>query len=87
MINVEGNYCYFFTKEKKIVLKLSMKRVLKQINNYNNFLKIHRSYVLNIKVVTNFNSKDNTISVIGIDVPVGRIYRGKIMKVLKEILK
>ncbi len=87
LINVEGNYCYFFTKEKKFVLKLSMKRVLKKINDGKIFLKIHRNYVIHKKAITNFNSKDSTISVNGNNVPVGRIYREKVMKVLKEVLK
>ncbi len=86
-INVEGNYCYFFTKEKKFVLKLSMKKVLKKINEHKIFLKIHRNYVIHKQAITNFNSKDGTISVNGNNVPVGRIYREKVMKVLKEVLK
>ena len=85
-INVEGNYCYFFTKEKKFVLKLSMKRVLEKINDYKVFLKIHRNYVVHKKAITNFNSKDSTIFINGINIPVGRNYREQVMKVLKEVL-
>ena len=87
LIKVEGNYCYFFTKEKKFVLKLSMKKVLKKINYHKLFLKIHRNYVIHKKAITNFNSKDSTISVNGNNIPVGRNYREKVMKILKEVLK
>ena len=42
-IKVDGNYCYFFTINKKYVLKLSMKKVLVLINKQDKFLKIHRN--------------------------------------------
>lgn len=85
-ITVEGNYCYFFTQEKKFVLKLSMKKVINKINKEKKFLKVHRNFVINKKAITNFNSKDSTISVNENNVLVGRNYREKVMLVLKETL-
>lgn len=83
-IEVDGNYCYFFTEDRKFVLKLSMKRVLDKINEKDNFLKIHRKFVIHKKYISNFNSKNNTIQLNEEDIPVGRVYRNKVMDFLKE---
>ncbi len=83
-IQVDGNYCYFFTEEKKYVMKLSMKRVLNQINEKDTFLKIHRKFVIHKKYIKNFNSKNNTIQLNEADIPVGRLYRKKVLEILKE---
>ncbi len=83
-IQVDGNYCYFFTEEKKFVHKLSMKRVLNQINEKDKFLKIHRKYAIHKSQLKNFDSKNNTIHLNEEDIPVGRNYRNKVMEFLKE---
>ncbi len=84
-IEVDGNYCYFFLKEKKFVLKQSLKRVIEQINKGNEFLKVHRKFVMHKKYITNFNAKTNTIHLNGVDISVGRQYRNDVLSVLKEI--
>lgn len=83
LIQVDGNYCYFFTKEKKFVLKLSLKRVLEQINQEDCFLKIHRKFVIHKSQIKNFNAKNSTINLDGRDIAVGRQYKSKVMEILK----
>ena len=85
-IKVDGNYCYFFTINKKYVLKLSMKKVLVLINKQDKFLKIHRNYVIQKKFINNYNSKKEIINLDKVDIPVGRIYKEAVMEILKKVL-
>lgn len=83
-IQVDGNYCYFMMEGKKFVLKRSLKRVIAQINKENKFLKVHRKFLINKKFIKNFNSKDSTIRLNGVDISVGRQYRAEVLSILKE---
>lgn len=83
-IEVDGNYCYFITKEKKFVLKVSLKRVLKQIDQEDIFLKVHRKFVVHKSCIKNFNSKDSYIQIAGNKITVGRQYRNLVLEILKR---
>lgn len=84
-IEVEGNYCYLFTKEKKHVLKISLKKVLLSINQQNNFLRIHRNYVVRKNQIKNFNINTNTIKLHDKDIPVGRKYKPQVIFLLRNM--
>lgn len=85
-IKVDGNYCYFFTVDKKYILKLSMKRVLALINMENKFVQVHRNHVIQKKMINNYNSKKEVTKINNVDIPVGRIYKDEVMKILKQVL-
>lgn len=83
-VEVDGNYCYFFTAEKKFALKLSMKKVSHKINQQDKFIQIHRKYLVHKKQITNYNAKDRTIRILDHDLPVGRYFKDNVMDLLKE---
>ncbi|MEO5600794.1 MAG: response regulator [Cyclobacteriaceae bacterium] len=51
LLHAERSYCNIVTEEKTYMQSISMNHVLDQINN-KNFVRIHRSHVININKIT-----------------------------------
>lgn len=80
----EGNYTIIYFADRNILLT----KVLKQVESFlpdNVFLRIHKSYLININAVTEF--KQNTI-ILGPDIklPISRRRKAKVLKKIKEKL-
>ena len=71
-LEAEDIYTTLVTPQKKYVLRLSLAQVLERIN-YVWFVRVHRSYAVNIEQVEAFNEQEITIGPTLI--PLGRSYR------------
>jgi DNA-binding LytR/AlgR family response regulator len=60
-IESEGNYINIFTSNKKYLSRQNMESILLDIDS-NDFLKIHRSYVVNLNKVKKYSSKEVIIN-------------------------
>ncbi len=60
-IESEGNYINIFTSSKKYLSRQNMESILLDIDS-NDFLKIHRSYVVNLNKVKKYSSKEVIIN-------------------------
>ncbi len=79
---VEGNYSVIFTKDRRYVLKKSLRKISSDLPA-NTFVQINRSTIVNINSIKQANLIRNKISLnIGTDFPVGQ----KFLKPLKVIL-
>ena len=83
-VEVNGNYCYLFAKDKKHVLKMSLTKMLQNINKQDIFLQIHRNFIVQQKFITNYNSKDHSIKIEDSKIPVGRKYKNQVIALLKN---
>jgi Response regulator of the LytR/AlgR family len=83
-IEVNGNYCYLFAQGKKHVLKMSLTKMLQNINKKNIFLQIHRNYIVQRRFITNYNSKNHSIKIDDSFIPVGRKYKNEVIALLKN---
>ncbi len=71
--HAEGNYTAFITTSKKIVLRKCLKEVSETILNNKKFIRIHKSYLINIDAIR-ARSASNILLNNGENVPLGRAY-------------
>jgi len=76
-----GEYIKVITQDKNYMVRGSLAEFEKKLPA-ENFIRIHKSYIVNIQKITGFS----TIQVIlkTIQLPIGRIYRENLMKILKS---
>lgn len=58
---------------------------IEQVLNANNFLRIHRSFIINSSKITAFTI--NEIEVNGVEIPIGASYKEEVMRFLEELKK
>lgn len=75
----EGNYVVFHTKHKKILSRLNMNQVLELIPEIG-FLRVHKSYIVNLLNVEIIESHQLTVG--GYKIPVAKPYREKVKQQL-----
>ena len=82
ILYVEGlrEYVSIFTKEKRIITLETMKN-MEIILPSNDFLRIHKSYIVNLQKIDAVNG--NMLEVGKEKIPIGKSYKEEVMKVLK----
>lgn len=68
----------------KLIINNSLSQVEEKLNNYN-FIRIHKSYVINTKKIVCFSASNFELTV-G-NVPIGRSYRKRVAGVLRTLAK
>jgi DNA-binding LytR/AlgR family response regulator len=76
-VEAAGNYMCFITKDKRVLSLLTMKEVL-DILPSDNFVRIHKSYIISIKHLTAIERHDAVIG--GKQIPIGITYREHFLK-------
>lgn len=79
-IEADRAYCKIHTINNQHTLPMSMAAVANQLN-VNRFMKIHRSYIVNIRKVSEFSGNEITVS--GHKLPVSDQHRTEVMTRLK----
>lgn len=83
-IKIDGNYALICTTHKNHSLRMSMKEIL-QILPDDIFLRVHRSYTINLQKIGNINLKNKTIIIDEQVIPLGRKYKKELMDRLKVL--
>ena len=81
-LEAENNYCSVHTKSDRFLYSLVLKKIESQLPS-NQFLRIHRSYVVNINSVTGFGG--NMLYIGDKRIPVSRTYKDKVFQLFKTI--
>lgn len=68
-----------YTKEKKYIVKTSMKSIEDRLVK-KNFFRCHKSYIVNLKKVKSLNEKENIVTIDSSKIPVSR-YKLKALKI------
>lgn len=76
-----GEYVKVITLNKNYLVRDSLTEFENKLITCN-FLRIHKSYIVNLRKVTGFSSLQIVLN--NIQLPVGRIYRDKVMRILKS---
>jgi DNA-binding LytR/AlgR family response regulator len=77
------DYVKVVTREKTVVTKQNLSN-LEQVLNQNDFLRVHKSFIISLKNVDAFSS---TIIEIGLfEIPIGRMYKDETLKRLGEVI-
>lgn len=76
------DYIKIHTKDNRIVSKYKISEIEKElVAKY--FLRVHRSYIVNISKVTAFTQHD--IEIGAVEIPIGISYKGKVFEVLNKV--
>jgi DNA-binding LytR/AlgR family response regulator len=81
-LKADGNYTFIQTIHKKYIVKYSLQSVI-EIFNTDKFIRVHRSYAINMHHLTSFN--ENSIYLGDEEIPVGRNYKELFMQLFKQI--
>lgn len=83
-IESSSNYIYIITKTQKIMTRQSLDWAEMELPDHQ-FMRIHRSYIVNLSAVQRATSKSVFIG--GMEIPISRANTGKMEEYLKKILK
>ena len=73
-------YIKIHLKNKSVTTKIQISKIEEKLTNHN-FIRVHKSYIIPIFRINNFNARN--ISIEDNKIPIGRTYKEKIMKILK----
>ena len=73
----DNNYIHLVTAEKKYTVRMSLQQLEDKIN-YEHFIRIHRSYIVNINAISNFT--DVELQAGKFTLPIGRNYKDAFIK-------
>lgn len=75
-----GEYVKVITINKNYLVRDSLAEFEHKLSS-DFFVRIHKSYLINIRKILGFNT--NNVMLKNIELPIGRVYREKVMKILK----
>jgi DNA-binding LytR/AlgR family response regulator len=81
-IEAIGDYVELHTAQKKYIVHTTMKALEKKLPS-NEFLRVHRSYIIRLDAITEI--EDNTLVIEKKLIPIGKSYRNQLMKHLNLI--
>lgn len=81
-LEADSNYCTIHTKTERFIYSVVLKKVEAQLP-VNRFLRIHRSYVVNINIVTGFEG--NMLFVGERKIPVSKAHRDNVFRLFPTI--
>lgn len=81
-IKAEGSYCRIITSDKEYVISKNLTSCAQELN-FDHFIRVHRSYLVNSKKINSIDNQhlyiyDNTI-------PIGRNYRKSLKKIIHRL--
>lgn len=77
LIEAKGDYIYLKTENKRYIVRSSLKRIQEKLSS-KLFLRVHKSYIVNINKITGI--EDNIITINKESVPIGRANRDVLIK-------
>ena len=84
-VNAEGNYCYIMMgNDKKFAVKISLRQLQTKLPG-NSFVRIHKSYLINVHHLTHVNMKERQAYLVEEAIPIGRTYISNFTEHLKIV--
>lgn len=83
-IKVSGDYTEFFKKDKMILVRSSMKSIEEQLQEEQAFVRVHKSYIVNLSKAETF--KSDGLEMLGQEIPISRRKREEVRKVISSLL-
>ena len=86
-VEVEEKYCYIVTAQRRYIINIRLKQLLKQLPS-DDFIQIHRSFVVRKSAIEEINNTSNEITLVGKkSFPVGKTYRETLLSSLNYLSK
>lgn len=77
-----GDYVKFVTTEKKYISYTTIKNLEEKINKQH-FMKVHRSYIINLQKIEDV--RENDLFINGVEIPISRSHKADVLKRLNII--
>lgn len=81
-LKADGTYTHITCNDKKFTLRLTVKQFIEKLENPN-FIRVHKSYIVNLKKIEAFNS--NNIIIKGEEIPIGKTYYKGLISALNTV--
>lgn len=81
-IKAEGTYTQLYAEGKQYTLRNTAKEILSKLNE-DQFHRIHKSYIINLKKIDAFNS--STVKIDDSEIPIGRNYYKELINMVNKI--
>lgn len=81
-IESDKKYCTINTVNKKYVLRTALKNLSSQLS-HENFIRIHRSYLINKSHITAIDTQNQNITIQNTEIPIGRFYQNNLFQQIK----
>lgn len=78
-IHADGNYCFINASAKKFAVKISLRRLVLRLSPLQ-FIRIHKSYVVNIDRIEGIDMSENSVLIGKQRLPIGRVYKEELFK-------
>jgi DNA-binding LytR/AlgR family response regulator len=77
-----GDYVKFVTLDKKYIVLNTIKNLETKVN-LQFFMKVHRSYIVNMQKIDNI--RDNSLFISGLEVPISKAFRSDVIRRFKIV--
>lgn len=81
-IESDKKYCTIHAVNKKYVLRTALKHLFEQLS-HSDFIRVHRSYLININHICTIDTQNQNILVKDTEVPIGRFYQQNLFRQIK----
>ncbi len=81
---VESNYSTLVTATEKYTLLSSLTELQKKLPK-DNFIRIHKNYIANLREIKEFNFEEYTVNIVGKTLPIGKKFKSRITEQLPMI--
>ena len=75
----EGNYVTIYVGEKKYAIKWSLTQIKNELPA-DDFIQIHKRYIINIDKVERLNLANNQITIADTPLPIGRTFKSDLIE-------
>lgn len=82
-IEVKDKFCQINTISQSLLVKVSLKEVLEKLPT-EDFIQVHRSFIVNLNYLEAINLKENSISYSNHTVPISRSYKQALIDRIKQ---
>ncbi len=83
-LKADRNYCTVYTSKAKFAYKISLSKIKDKLKK-DIFIKVHKSYIINIKYVVEFDFNQNLVMLENnIAIPIGRTFKKSLQIYLKS---
>ncbi len=83
-VKASGDYTEFFKKKEKILVRASMKSIEGKLIDEQAFVRVHKSYIVNLKKVKGF--KSDALEILGQSIPISRRKRDEVKERISSFL-
>lgn len=81
-LEADSNYCTVYTKKDKFLYSVGLNKIEEQLPK-NRFVRVHRSYVININSVSGFEG--NMLYILDNKIPVSKSHKDEVFRLFKTL--